>query len=159
MADTAQTPVEVHDLRKSFGAQQVLKGISLSVPHGQTVAVLGRSGGGKSVLRRVLIGLQPADSGSVKIDGTDISGLAERPLNEIRKKMGFVFQEAALYDSLTVEQNVDFPLSRHAALPDDKRRNKVRELRQNAGIDLGRNAEARGTRACAGTRSGNSAAR
>jgi phospholipid/cholesterol/gamma-HCH transport system ATP-binding protein len=134
MADATQTPVEVKDLRKSFGAQQVLKGISLSVPRGKTVAVLGRSGGGKSVLLRVLIGLQPADSGTVKIDGTDIGGLDEEPLNEIRKKMGFVFQQAALYDSLTVEQNVDFPLSRHATLPDDQRREKVHELLTSVGL-------------------------
>src|ERR1700728_897559 len=129
-----QAPVEVRDLRKSFGEQKVLNGISLSVSQGQTVAVLGRSGTGKSVLLKLLVGLQPADSGSVRIAGQEITGIDLRPLNEIRKKMGFVFQEAALYDSLTVEQNVDFPLSRHAALPDDKRRNKVRELLTSVGL-------------------------
>jgi len=73
-----QTPVVVRDLRKSFGEQQVLNGISLSVPHGQTVAVLGRSGTGKSVLLKLLVGLQPADSGSVRIAGQEITGIGLR---------------------------------------------------------------------------------
>src|ERR1700691_3087107 len=106
MESTSQTPVEVKDLRKSFGPQKVLNGITLSVPQGQTVAVLGRSGTGKSVLLKLLVGLQPPDSGSVRIAGQEITGLDARPLNEIRKKMGYLFQEAALYDSLTVAQNV-----------------------------------------------------
>ena len=123
-----QTPVEVKDLQKSFGPQRVLNGITLSVPQGQTVAVLGRSGTGKSVLLKLLVGLQPADSGSVRIAGQEITSLDPRPLNEIRKKMGYLFQQAALYDSLTVEQNVDFPLSRHANLSESERKDKVREL-------------------------------
>jgi phospholipid/cholesterol/gamma-HCH transport system ATP-binding protein len=75
--------------------------------------VLGRSGTGKSVLLRLIIGLQKPDSGSVRIHGQDIAGLALDQLGEIRKKMGFLFQHAALYDSLTVEQNVAFPLQHH----------------------------------------------
>src|SRR5580692_308000 len=121
-------PVEVRDLRKSFGEQQVLNGISLSVSQGQTVAVLGRSGTGKSVLLKLLVGLQAADSGSVRIAGQELTGIHPRPLNEIRKKIGYLFQQAALYDSLTVEQNVDFPLSRHGNLTESERREKVREL-------------------------------
>jgi phospholipid/cholesterol/gamma-HCH transport system ATP-binding protein len=132
-----QTPVEVKDLRKSFGSQTVLNGITLSVPQGQTVAVLGRSGTGKSVLLKLLVGLQPADSGSVRIAGQEITGLDTRPLNEIRKKMGYLFQQAALYDSLTVEQNVDFPLSRHGDHNESERRNKARELLSSVGISDG----------------------
>src|SRR5580692_9802954 len=123
-----QIPVEVKGLRKSFGEQQVLNGISLNVPQGQTVAVLGRSGTGKSVLLKLLVGLQPPDSGSVRIAGQEITGMDLRPLNEIRKKMGYLFQQGALYDSLTVEQNVGFPLSRHSDLSESDRKNKVREL-------------------------------
>jgi phospholipid/cholesterol/gamma-HCH transport system ATP-binding protein len=123
-----RTPVEVRDLRKSFGEQKVLNGISLSVSQGQTVAVLGRSGTGKSVLLKLLVGLQPADAGSVRVAGQEITGLDLRPLNEIRKKIGYLFQQSALYDSLTVEQNVDFPLSRHADLSESERKDKVREL-------------------------------
>jgi len=123
-----QAPVEITDLRKSFGPQKVLDGISLTVPQGQTVAVLGRSGTGKSVLLKLLVGLQPADSGSVRIAGQEITGMDLRPLNEIRKRMGYLFQQGALYDSLTVEQNVGFPLSRHSDLSESDRKEKVREL-------------------------------
>jgi phospholipid/cholesterol/gamma-HCH transport system ATP-binding protein len=102
--------VAVADLHKSFGSQSVLNGISLSVNHSQTIAVLGRSGTGKSVLLKLIIGLLKPDSGSVRIHGQDIAGMALDQIGEIRKKMGFLFQQAALYDSLTVEQNVAFPL-------------------------------------------------
>jgi phospholipid/cholesterol/gamma-HCH transport system ATP-binding protein len=129
-----QAPVEIRDLRKSFGEQTVLNGISLTVSQGQTIAVLGRSGTGKSVLLKLLVGLQPPDSGSVRIAGQEITGLDARPLNELRKKMGYLFQQAALYDSLTVAQNVDFPLSRHADLSESERRDKVRDLLSSVGM-------------------------
>ena len=90
-----------------------MNGISLTVKRGETLAVLGRSGTGKSVLLRLIIGLEKPDSGSVRIHGEDIAGLTLDQLGEIRKKMGFLFQHAALYDSLTVEQNVAFPLQHH----------------------------------------------
>ncbi len=105
--------VAIEDLHKSFGSQKVLDGISLTVKRGETLAVLGRSGTGKSVLLRLIIGLEKPDSGSVRIHGQDISGLALDQLGEVRKKVGFLFQHAALYDSLTVEQNVAFPLEHH----------------------------------------------
>ncbi len=105
--------VVVERLHKSFGNQKVLNGINLSVSSGKTLAVLGRSGTGKSVLLRLIIGLQKSDSGSVRIQGQDITGLDLDELGEIRKKMGFLFQHAALYDSLTVAQNVAFPLQHH----------------------------------------------
>ena len=105
--------VAVEDVYKSFGIHKVLNGISLAVNRGETLAVLGRSGTGKSVLLRLIIGLEKPDSGSVCIHGQDIAGLALDRLGEIRKKMGFLFQHAALYDSLTVEENVAFPLEHH----------------------------------------------
>src|ERR1700690_743537 len=89
----------VEDLHQSFGSQKVLNGISLRVSRGETLAVLGRSGTGKSVLLRLIIGLQKPDSGSIRIHGQDIAGLALDQLGEIRIKMGFLFQHAALYDS------------------------------------------------------------
>ncbi|MGB6387530.1 MAG: ABC transporter ATP-binding protein [Terriglobales bacterium] len=110
--DTAPA-VAVEDVHKSFGTQKVLNGVSLTVSRGETLAVLGRSGTGKSVLLRLIIGLQKPDSGSVRIFDQDITGLTLDQLSEIRKKMGFLFQHAALYDSLTVEQNVAFPLQHH----------------------------------------------
>ena len=111
--DGSAPVIAVEDLHKSFGSQKVLNGISLTVSRGETLAVLGRSGTGKSVLLRLIIGLEKPDSGSVRIHGQDIAGLALDQLGEIRKKMGFLFQHAALYDSLTVEQNVAFPLQHH----------------------------------------------
>jgi phospholipid/cholesterol/gamma-HCH transport system ATP-binding protein len=113
-ADNDSAPaIAVKDLHKSFGEQKVLNGVTLSLGRGETLAVLGRSGTGKSVLLRIIIGLQKPDSGSVHIHGQEITCLDLDQLGEIRKKMGFLFQHAALYDSLTVEQNVAFPLQHH----------------------------------------------
>jgi phospholipid/cholesterol/gamma-HCH transport system ATP-binding protein len=111
--DTCVPVVAVRNLCKTFDAHQVLNGITLSVNRGETLAVLGRSGTGKSVLLRIIIGLERPDSGSVCIHGQDIAGLALDRMSEIRKKMGFLFQHAALYDSLTVAENVAFPLVHH----------------------------------------------
>jgi len=99
----------IEDLRKSFGEQVVLDGISLQVAMGETVAVLGRSGTGKSVLLKLIIGLQAPDSGSVRISGQEIKSLDTKQLNEVRKRVGFLFQQAALYDSLTVQDIEKMP--------------------------------------------------
>jgi len=128
--------VVVEDLHKSFGSQKVLNGISLTVRRGETLAVLGRSGTGKSVLLRLVIGLEKPDSGSVRIHGHDIAGLALDQLGEIRKKMGFLFQHAALYDSLTVEQNVAFPLQHHKKeMSRSEQSNRVNELLAEVGME------------------------
>src|SRR5207245_11614496 len=108
-----ESAIKIGDLRKAFGEQRVLNGINLQVRQGETVAILGRSGGGKSVLLKLIIGLQSPDAGSIRVAGQEITKLEEHELNEVRKKIGFLFQQAALYDSLTVEENVAFPLSRH----------------------------------------------
>src|SRR6202045_2715098 len=128
-------PIQVKGLHKSFGAQNVLNGIDLEVAPGETLSVLGQSGTGKSVLLRLIVGLQRPDSGSVRVHGQEISGLARPQLNEIRKKIGFLFQNSALYDSLTVEQNVAFPLERHGDLSDAKRKKRVRELLSTVGME------------------------
>ena len=128
-------PVAVHGLRKSFGRQRVLDGIGFTVRRGETIAILGRSGTGKSVLLKLLVGLQHPDSGSVQIGGQEITGLALDELNAVRKKIGFLFQQAALYDSLTVGENVAFPLNRHASLSAQDERQKVRDLLSNVGME------------------------
>jgi phospholipid/cholesterol/gamma-HCH transport system ATP-binding protein len=129
-------PVAVEDLHKSFGSQKVLDGISLTVNSGETLAVLGRSGTGKSVMLRIVIGLEKPDSGSVRIHGQDITGLSLDQLGEIRKKMGFLFQHAALYDSLTVEQNVAFPLEHHKKeMSASEKRDRVRALLAEVGME------------------------
>jgi phospholipid/cholesterol/gamma-HCH transport system ATP-binding protein len=128
--------VAVADLHKSFGRQKVLNGISLAVRRGETLAVLGRSGTGKSVLLRLVIGLEKPDSGSVLIRGKDIAGLALDRLGEIRKKMGFLFQQAALYDSLSVEQNVAFPLQHHRRdMSKSEQRDRVHQLLAEVGME------------------------
>jgi phospholipid/cholesterol/gamma-HCH transport system ATP-binding protein len=127
--------VLVKDLRKSFGSEKVLDGIGFQVDSGETVAVLGRSGTGKSVLLKLLIGLLKPDSGSIRIHGQEITGLDLVRMNEIRKKIGFLFQQAALYDSLTIEENVAFPLTRHTSLSATERRDRVRELLAQVGME------------------------
>src|SRR5437763_15457126 len=128
-------PIEVNDLHKSFGDQIVLNGISFRLDRGETVSVLGRSGTGKSVLLKLIIGLQPPDSGSVRLDGQEITGLDTNQLNELRKKVGFLFQQAALYDSLTVAENVAFPLSRHTKMSGKERGERVKELLARVGME------------------------
>jgi phospholipid/cholesterol/gamma-HCH transport system ATP-binding protein len=128
--------IAVEDLHKSFGTQKVLDGVSLAVKRGETLAVLGRSGTGKSVLLRIIIGLEKPDSGSVRLHGQDIGGLAIDQLSEIRKKMGFLFQHAALYDSLTVEQNVAFPLQHHKReMSKSERSERAQTLLKEVGMD------------------------
>jgi phospholipid/cholesterol/gamma-HCH transport system ATP-binding protein len=127
--------VAVEDLHKSFGSHKVLNGISLSVSRGETLAVLGRSGTGKSVLLRLIIGLETPDSGSVCIHGQNIAGLALDRMGEIRKKMGFLFQHAALYDSLTVGENVAFPLAHHRReMSRPERGDRVKQLLAEVGM-------------------------
>jgi phospholipid/cholesterol/gamma-HCH transport system ATP-binding protein len=128
--------IAVSDLHKSFGSQKVLDGISLAVRRGETLAVLGRSGTGKSVLLRLVIGLETPDSGSVRVHGQAIAGLALDQLGTIRKKMGFLFQHSALYDSLTVEQNVAFPLQHHKRdLSKSEQRDRVNGLLKEVGME------------------------
>ena len=128
--------VAVKDLHKTFGHHMVLNGISLGVSGGETLAVLGRSGTGKSVLLRLIIGLEKPDSGTVRIHGQDIAGLALDRMGEIRKKMGFLFQHAALYDSLTVAENVAFPLEHHRRdLTRSERADRVKQLLAEVGMD------------------------
>ncbi len=130
-----EAPIVVKDLRKSFGEQTVLNGIDLTVARGETVAMLGRSGIGKSVFLKLVIGLQQPDSGSIHIHGQEIQDLELTKLNELRKKVGFLFQQAALYDSLTVEENVAFPLVRHAKLSPEERKDRVRALLASVGME------------------------
>jgi phospholipid/cholesterol/gamma-HCH transport system ATP-binding protein len=133
--EKVERPIVIEALHKSFGDQPVLNGIDLTVEKGETLAVLGRSGTGKSVLLKLIIGLQAPDSGSIRIHGKEIAGLALEELNELRKKVGFLFQYAALYDSLTVGENVAFPLKRHAALSAAERKERVRELLASVGME------------------------
>jgi phospholipid/cholesterol/gamma-HCH transport system ATP-binding protein len=130
-----KAPVEVNGLTKSFGEQRVLNGIDLSVPQGETLAILGRSGTGKSVFLKLLIGLQKPDRGSIQIHGKEITNIDGDRLDAIRRKVGFLFQQAALYDSLTVAENVAFPMSRNTDMSEGDRRERVRSLLSKVGME------------------------
>ncbi len=111
--------IAVRDLHKRIGAQEILRGVDISVGTGETLVIIGRSGGGKSVLLKNLIGLMLPDSGEIWIDGQNIIGLGERQLAAVRRKVGILFQAGALFDSMTVEENIAFPL-REAGERDNK---------------------------------------
>ena len=125
----------LRDIHKSFGEQHVLDGMGLTVGRGETLAVLGRSGTGKSVLLKLIIGLMNPDAGSICIHGQEIVGIGLTGMNQLRIKMGFLFQHAALYDSLTVEENVAFPLVRHTKMPRSERKDRVKELLRSVGME------------------------
>ena len=110
MADSTPNLIEVRDLRQTISTQEILRGVNLDIPRGETVVLLGQSGGGKSVFLRHLIGLMRPLSGSIKIEGEEISNLSERELEPVRRKIGMLFQDGALFDSMTVYENVAFPL-------------------------------------------------
>ena len=123
--------IRVEDLWKSFGGHEVLKGVSLEIPTGTTYVILGGSGSGKTVLMKHVIGLLKPDSGTVLVDGIEIPKLAGRELTEARRMFGMVFQGAALFDSMTVYENVAFPLHerQRSIRPDELRRRVVEKLK------------------------------
>ncbi|MFV9691615.1 MAG: ABC transporter ATP-binding protein [Desulfobacteria bacterium] len=108
--------IELVDVCKSFKGQKVLDGVNLSVDSGRITVIIGRSGGGKSVLLKHIIGLLKPDKGQILIDGTDIAKLNDRQLNDVRKVFGMLFQNAALFDSMSVGENVAFPLKEHTSI-------------------------------------------
>jgi phospholipid/cholesterol/gamma-HCH transport system ATP-binding protein len=120
--------VGVRSLAKSINLQEILRGVDLDVARGETLAIIGRSGGGKSVLLKNLIGLMQPDAGEIWIDGQNIIGLGERQLNSIRQKVGILFQGAALFDSMTVAENIAFPLREAGERDPEILREKVREM-------------------------------
>lgn len=108
-----QVVLELKDLRKSFGDNHVLNGFNLKLYEGENLVVMGKSGSGKSVMIKCLVGLMGADSGSIKIKNDDIVSLGQRELDILRTEIGFLFQGSALYDSMTVRENLEFPLRRN----------------------------------------------
>ncbi len=128
--DMDNIAIKVDNVYKSFGTQKVLDGINLEVERGKITVIIGKSGGGKSVLMKHLIGLVKPDKGDIWVNGVEITRLPERRLNEVRKKFGMLFQEAALFDSMSVAENVAFPLKEHTNL-------KEAEISRIAGEPLG----------------------
>jgi phospholipid/cholesterol/gamma-HCH transport system ATP-binding protein len=126
--------IKLVDLHKSFGKQTVLDGLDLDIEEGKTTVIIGRSGGGKSVLLKHIIGLLRPERGQILIDGTDITKLNDRALNEIRKKFGMLFQDAALFDSMTVGENVAFPLREHTTMKEKELRETVADRLRSVGL-------------------------
>ncbi len=105
--------IEIKDLHKSYGKNHVLDGFHLDLIEGENLVVMGKSGSGKSVMIKCLIGLEQIDSGSIQIMGKDMNNISTEDLDEIRTEVGFLFQGSALYDSMSVRENLEFPLRRH----------------------------------------------
>jgi len=127
--------IEIHNLRKGFGTQEVLKDVSLQLFNGENLAVLGKSGSGKSVLIKCIVRLFNPDHGKIIVLGEDVSALKSVGLGELRKKIGFLFQSGALYDSMTVRQNLEFPLRRiKKSLTKKEIDEKVKEVLENVGL-------------------------
>jgi phospholipid/cholesterol/gamma-HCH transport system ATP-binding protein len=126
--------IKIAGLRKKLGAKQVLDGVDLEIRTGETVVVLGPSGTGKSVLLKHILGLMPADEGSIQVDGEEIVGLGETALNQIRRRFGMLFQGAALFDSMTIAENVAFALREHMKLSEDEILQRVRERLEWVGL-------------------------
>ena len=125
-------------VEKTFSGQPVLRGLNLDIPRGKLTTIIGRSGGGKSVLLKHLIGLLKPDRGQVLVDDVDITTLGAHQLNEVRKKFAMLFQGAALFDSLSVFENVAFPLREKTALSETEIEQKVRAMLEEVGLpDMG----------------------
>ena len=127
--------VDIEHLKKSFGSNCVLKDINLKVEKGENIVVLGKSGSGKSVLIKCLVGLIEPDDGKVVLLGKNISELNDDELNTLRKKVGFLFQSAALYDSMTVRENLEFPLRDLKSKPQEEVDALVLDALQHVGLE------------------------
>lgn len=129
------TVAEIEHLKKSFGDNEVLKDISFKINRGENLAVFGKSGSGKSVLIKCLVGLIEPDDGKIILLDKNIAELNTEELNVLRKKIGFLFQSAALYDSMTVRENIAFPLRDLKSKPKDEIETLVREALKNVGLE------------------------
>ncbi|MBI4343190.1 MAG: ABC transporter ATP-binding protein [Candidatus Omnitrophica bacterium] len=127
--------IEIQELRKAFNEHPVLDGVNLTIKTGETMVIIGRSGCGKSVLLKHLIGLIAPDAGRILIDGTDITALAGPALDKMRLKFGMLFQGAALFDSMTVEENVSFALHEHTTASEAEINQRVEECLQAVGLE------------------------
>lgn len=136
-ANPSDALVEIRRVGVRFGRQQVLRDVNLTIPRGQTLVLLGESGCGKTVLMKTVIGLIRPTSGRVVFDGRDITTLSQRELTQLRTRFGFVFQQAALFDSMTIADNVSFPLRQHTLQSRPEMRRKVLQLLAEVGLPDG----------------------
>jgi phospholipid/cholesterol/gamma-HCH transport system ATP-binding protein len=133
--EESKTIVRIENLHKSFGDNQVLKGVNLEIKKSEDIVVLGKSGSGKSVLIKCMVRLLEIDEGKVIVLGRDIPTLNDEELNVVRKKIGFLFQSAALYDSMTVRENLEFPLREVKKQTKAEKNDLVQEALKNVGLE------------------------
>lgn len=126
--------IKIINLHKSFGSRKVLRGVNLEIPTGGITFIMGRSGTGKSVLIKHIVGLIDPDEGQILVNGKDITKMSEREFNKIRKRFGMLFQEGALFDSMTVGENVAFPLREHTKLSEKEIRARVEAKLAQVGL-------------------------
>ena len=132
---TKDTIIKIDNLKKHFGSQEVLKDVSMELYKGENLVVLGKSGTGKSVLIKCIVRLLDADEGKINVDGEEINNLKSKELNVAREKIGFLFQSGALYDSMTVRENLAFPLKRiKKGLTEEQINAKIIEALENVGL-------------------------
>jgi len=135
MSGESEPAIRLDHVSKSFADRPVLRDISFEVADGRAFCILGRSGTGKSVTLKHIIGLLRPDTGRIFVQGDEITGLAPRELGRVRRRMGFLFQNAALFDSITVGENVAFPLRRHTELSDDEIQERARRKLADVGLE------------------------
>jgi len=135
MRHVAEPLIQVDHVSKSFGRRPVLEDVSFEVAAGEGFCILGKSGTGKSVTLKLMIGLLAADRGSIVIDGDEMQKLDRKTLLETRKKIGFMFQDGALFDSISLSENLAFPLRRHTSKPEKEIREIVREKLAEVGLE------------------------
>ena len=133
--------IKIKHLKKSFGTKEVLKDINLKIPKGSTTVILGLSGQGKSTIIKHIVGLLKPDRGDIIVDGVNVAKCSKKELFETRKKIGFLFQEGAMFDSMSVYDNVAFPLREHTNLSEKEIRKKVYEKLDMVGFDSDRVAK------------------
>jgi phospholipid/cholesterol/gamma-HCH transport system ATP-binding protein len=127
--------VEIKNLSKAFGSHVVLDNVSLKVEEGENMVVFGQSGTGKSVLLKCMVRLLEPDSGEIYIEGTNVLNLDHKKLNDVRKHLGFLFQGAALYDSMSVRENLEFPLIRHFNFTHKEREEKIKSVLEKVSLE------------------------
>ena len=132
---TAEPKIRIRDLRKAFGPKQVLDGVNVDVAPAESLVIIGGSGTGKSVLLKHVIGLMTADSGQVLVEGADVGRLGRRELTQLRQRIGFLFQNAALFDSINVGENVEFPMRRHTRRSSREIRERAERLLADVGLE------------------------
>lgn len=132
--DKEEDVIEIEHLKETLGGKDILKDVNLKIKRSETLIILGKSGTGKSVTLKCIVGLMTPTEGTIKVFNKDVTNLSYDELNELRKKVGFIFQSGALYDSMSVRENLEFPLVRHEKLSPEEIENRIKEALEDVGL-------------------------